>query len=97
MTFGKDEHQAKVLDNLMADVLVGQVFMLEMSLELARQQPEPQAWARRFISKMQERVDGNARGVESSRFPAHELARQRLEQRGQELYKMLERDQRASP
>jgi hypothetical protein len=42
----------------LADGLILQAFMLQMSLELGREKPDPVSWARGFVDELIMRLDG---------------------------------------
>lgn len=79
------------IDRLMASSFVLEVFMLQMCLELARQAPDPQTWAKRFVSTLHARIDGNEERTNDRRYPVHELARSQLDRLGNTLSDLLKR------
>lgn len=85
------EALGKLLDQLIADGFVLRVFMLQVALELASGQADPQAWARQFISTLHERVDSNEAETrrKGGEGPSHEHARETLDQIGRHLVRML--------
>jgi len=86
-----ERESPELLDQLMASGFVLQVFMLQVSLEIARSQPDPEAWAKRFFSTLHARVDGNEERIADRRYPVHELARGQLDQLGAALSTLLTR------
>lgn len=87
-----EDSEPELLDMLMANGFMLEVFMLQMSLEMARQQPDPQAWARAFIETLHHRMDSNEGrvGELAQRYPVHELSRLRIDQLGQALTRLLQ-------
>lgn len=77
-------------DFLMGSGFMLEVFMLQMTLEVARSKDNPEEWVRGFVSKMHERVDANeARTGTDQRYPAHELARQGFDRLGAQANHIL--------
>ena len=66
-------------DQLMATGFVSQVFLLQIALEMARAQPDPEAWAKRFFSTLHARIDSNEERMDDRRYPVHELARGQID------------------
>lgn len=85
----EDPGLEKVLDQLMADSFALNSFMLQTSLELARQQLDPKQWATTFISSLYARIDSNEERIGSDGRPIHELARQRFDTLGHQLHELL--------
>jgi hypothetical protein len=85
----EDDGEEQLLNQLMANGFVLEVFMLQMTLEMARSQPEPQSWARAFVNKMAERIDANEIRADDRRYPVHELSRQSLDRLGTHLTMIL--------
>ncbi len=52
--------EAVINELSLADGLVLQAFMLQMSLELGRSKPDPASWARGFVDELYQRI-GEAR------------------------------------
>jgi hypothetical protein len=74
-------------DFAMAQCLSARAFMLSVSVELARMQPDPLKWTSKFISTLHARIDVNERslGQIALRLPVHELARKEFDVLGQRL------------
>lgn len=75
----------RVIDDLMADTALFHIFMIQMIVEMARQQPEPRAWAKGFLSRLYDRLDVSEtmmerRGRDS---PIHAIARRQLDRLAQ--------------
>jgi hypothetical protein len=82
----------ELLDQLMADGLALRVFMLQVSIELSRAQPDPNKWATTFVQTLHERIDANESNADDAtrRFPFHELARTRIDSLGKDLRAILQ-------
>ena len=83
------EEDGLLLDQLMANAFVLNAFMLQISLELAKQQSDPQQWAAAFISELHSRVDANEARVGADGRPIHEIARQLFDTLGFQLRQIL--------
>lgn len=89
---GADDPNGKIFDELIADGYTLRAFMLQVSVELARNKPNPQNWAKGFISSLHARIDANesAVGDAAGKFPSHEMARRNLDSLGKELLHILQ-------
>lgn len=76
-------------DFLMGSGFMLEVFMLQMTLELARSKDNPEEWARGFVTKLHERIDANEARVDDRRYPTHELARQGFDRLGAQVNQIL--------
>jgi hypothetical protein len=78
-------------DFVMAQCLSTRAFMLSVSVELARMQPEPFKWTSKFISTLHARIDVNERslGPIALRLPVHELARKEFDVLGPRIEEAL--------
>lgn len=85
------DEQPNLNDHLMASGFVLQAFMVQVSLELARDKDDPAAWARSFVNALTERVDTNeAYHPSSDEYPVHELARGQIDSLGAHLERILQ-------
>jgi hypothetical protein len=86
-----DNAESQILDLAMGQIFSLNAFMLQVSLELARSQPDPQAWAKRFVSALYAQVDANEErmGPQAMRHNAHAFARQNLDQIAVSLQRSL--------
>lgn len=84
-----DNPNPELEDFLMANGFMLEVFMLQVSLELARSKEAPGDWARAFVTKLHERVDANEARTDDRRYPVHELARQGFDRLGSHLDQVL--------
>ena len=76
-----------LLDELMADGLVQRAFMTLTLVRLARQTPDPDAFARRFVEALSAAVD---RSEALATLPAaHARARARIDAMGSEVAGLL--------
>lgn len=85
-----DQELEGMLDELMADGFMSAVFMLQISLVTARQQQDPKAWARDFISQLHGRMDAHEKTMDASWAGVHEKARTRIDSLGRHLAQLLE-------
>lgn len=84
------DEQPTLNEHLMASGFVLQAFMVQVSLELAREKDDPAAWARSFVTMLTERVDANeAQHPSSDDYPVHELARGQIDTLGVHLDRIL--------
>jgi len=84
------DEQPTLNEHLMASGFVLQAFMVQVSLELAREKDDPGAWARSFVNMLTERGDANeARHPSSDDYPVHELARGQIDKLGAQLERIL--------
>lgn len=61
-----------------AATLVARAFMIEIIVEIARGEVDGHGWARDFLSKMTERIDGHeARMAGADLFPEHGLVHEK--------------------
>lgn len=80
----------------MADGFVLQAFMLQVSLELAHLQPDPENWARRFVNTLAGRIDGNEQRMrDAGHTPetashVHARCRERVDVLGATLHRVLQ-------
>jgi hypothetical protein len=87
----------KMLDDLVGTEYAVLAFMVQLSVEIARSKPDPQAWARAFVSEMHERLNEHERSArkagadEQINERTHELSRSRLDLLGQHLAQILAR------
>lgn len=84
-----DAEPPDLIHQLMANGFMLEVFMLQISLEMARTKDDPQAWARDFVVALQARIDGNEERVNDRRYPVHELARASTDRLGNALAQLL--------
>jgi hypothetical protein len=86
----QENNESRLHDIYMANGLMLEVFMLQISLDMARQQENPKKWARNFVDQLHSRIDGNeTRMIEPMRRPIHELSRQGFDRLGSTLQKLL--------
>jgi hypothetical protein len=89
----EDDKYGNLLDQLIGGHFTMQVFMLELSVQLARTQSHPEQWASGFISSLHARIDGNENriGAAARELPSHEMARQNFDLLGKDLLQELKR------
>ena len=79
------------LSQLFSETLVTAAFRLEIALTLARSQPDPVEWAKKFISTLHARLDANEKRIGASdALHAHERARGKIDGLAAELLKPLQ-------
>jgi hypothetical protein len=90
-----DEGLGELVDQFMADGFTLHAFMLQVAYELAKKEPDPEAWAKSFVSSLHEWVDVNEgrMGARGQKYPVHEIARHRIDRLGHELTRLLGRPQ----
>ena len=86
-----DDDLRPLFDQLFAAAFTANAFMLEVALQLAKQQPDPEKWATDFISNLHSRVDGSEERMDAvaQEQPIHELSRQHVDDLGRALLTVL--------
>jgi hypothetical protein len=92
-----DGELSEMLDDLVGSEYAALAFMVQLSIELALAKPDPEAWARKFVTEMHERLtehekkarDGGA--DEQINEKTHGLAHTRIDLLGRYLGQVLAR------
>lgn len=79
-------------DMFMANGLMLEAFMLQVSLELAKEKPDPADWAKEFVTTLHSRIDANEIRTDDRRYPYHELSRQGFDRLGSALKTIIDLD-----
>jgi hypothetical protein len=90
-----DDDSAEMMNTLMANGFMLEVFMLQMSLEMAGNRQDPQGWSRDFVEKLHRHIDWLEQKMNDRRYPIHEIARTGFDRLGNGLLSIL--DESAKP
>lgn len=89
MPTDQNEEPPELLDALMANGFMLEVFMLQLTMEMARSKPDPAKWSKDFVNALHERIDANELRMDDRRYPVHELARRGFDRLGETLALLL--------
>lgn len=84
------DDEPDILDHMMANGFVLEVFMLQIALDQARTKDSPKEWARDFVSALYARIDANEGRMELDGSRVHELARGSFDRLARQLDQLLD-------